>query len=363
VCNDRTGNFCAVGTFDPGVEIWNLDVLNALEPICVLGGQDTSMTDDIMRMQVLGEKAKMSKFQTPEGLRPGSHTDAVMCLSWNNVHKHVIASGSADTTVKLWDVTKGNTNGANASTFTHHSDKVQALAWNPAEGTLLATGSFDRTVALVDARSDGRNVKSFKTVADCESIAWDPFATERLTVVTEDGTMACWDVRNLKTPLWSKEISAFGGTTDISFNQHVKGLAVTCSIDKTVTLWDLHGSEPYTCGSKDMCSGKLYTVGFYPSSPWLLGCGGGGNQLALWDLSSEAALQKRFADRLKSGSTTTSADAPAVAASGESLASTPMADSFLNADGAPQADSSNTTSTRQKKKKGSSKKKPHKRRG
>ena len=39
-------------------------------------------------------------------------------------------------------------------------------------------------------------------------------------------------------------------------------------------------------------------MNFYPSSPWLLGTGGAGNQLSLWDLSGEAPLRKRFGDRV-----------------------------------------------------------------
>ena len=79
---------------------------------------------------------------------------------------------------------------------------------------------------------------------------------------------------------------------------------VTCAIDKTVAVWDTLNAgnhsdwRPIACGSKEMGVGKLYTVNFYPSSPWLLGCGGGGNQLALWDISNEAAFQKRFGQRL-----------------------------------------------------------------
>jgi hypothetical protein len=77
---------------------------------------------------------------------------------------------------------------------------------------------------------------------------------------------------------------------------------VTASVDKSVTLWDtLNASPPQACGSKDMAVGKLYTVNWYPSSPWLLGCAGGGKEVALWDLTRETPIQKRFGDRVTGG--------------------------------------------------------------
>lgn len=216
------GNFCAVGTFNPGIEIWNLDVLNALEPSCILGGDDTSMADEIMRHNMVGSRRKnKQKMKVPQGpqLRAGSHTDAVMSLSWNKVHRQVIASGSADCTVKLWDVTQAGTEQCNAGTFYHHKDKVQAVVWHPKEGTLLATGSYDRTIALMDARSS-ENVKKVKIPADCETIAWDPHSTQYLTAACEDGTIMCWDVRKFssKTPLWSMIANEYGGVSDLSYN-------------------------------------------------------------------------------------------------------------------------------------------------
>lgn len=309
--NATPGNFCAVGTFNPGIEIWNLDVLNALEPSCVLGGEDTSRADELMRMSIRNATHHSSSGQRTAvpstnkgGLRPGSHTDAVMSLSWNQTHKQVLASGSADHTVKLWDVTKAGD--SDASTLTHHKGKVAAVAWNPGEGTLLATGSFDRTVCILDARSP-LNIKKVKITADCETMAWDPIQTQYLTVASEDGTVACWDVRKFQTstPLWSMVANEFGGITELSYNAQVPGLMVTCSIDKTITLWDVQNSgggntsspTPKACGTKDMCVGKLYTVGFYPSAPWLLACGGSGNELALWDLSEETSIQEQFRGR------------------------------------------------------------------
>jgi periodic tryptophan protein 1 len=321
------GNFCAVGTFEPGIEIWNLDVINALEPSCILGGEDTSAADEWMRQQMMisgsgGGASSLShsfgadnggkmtrKRQEQTGLRPGSHTDAVMALSWNTIHGQVIASGSADTTVKLWDVTQAGmdySGNCNATTFTHHRDKVSSVVWHPREGTLLATGSHDRTVALLDARTNGENARSVKIPADCEVVAWDPFHSELLTVASEDGTISCWDVRKFETksPLWTLASDEFGGVSDLAYNAHVPGLMATCSIDKRVTLWDSHhdgalsSSPPRPCGSKDMCAGKLYTVKFYPSEPWLLACAGTGNQLSIWHIDSEEAVLRRFGDRL-----------------------------------------------------------------
>jgi len=316
----QAGNYCAVGTFGPGIEVWNLDVLNALEPSCILGGEDTTAADELMKANMVraasGKKLKKKKYQNA-GLRLGSHTDAVMCLAWNKIHRQVIASGSADCTVKIWDITKaGEANGkSNAATFSHHRDKVQAVKWHPTEGTLLATGSYDRTVALLDARSSEQHIKKVKITADCESLSWDPHHPQYLTCATEDGVVSCWDVRKFESgePLWSFVAEEYGGVSDLSYNPTVPGLLATCAINKTVTLWDTYtngapsGVQPQVCGNKDMQVGKLYTISFYQSSPWLLGCGGSGNQLALWDISSEAAVMKRFGDRF-SGSVSAHAD-------------------------------------------------------
>mmetsp|Transcript_9702 Transcript_9702/g.28901 ORF Transcript_9702/g.28901 Transcript_9702/m.28901 type:complete len:595 (-) Transcript_9702:2368-4152(-) len=300
------GNFCAVGTFGPGIEIWNLDVLNALEPLCVLGGEDTSMADEIMRLNMMNNSDKRhNNTPTPQGgsLKPGSHTDAVMALSWNKVHRQVIASGSADCTVKLWDITQARTDKANATTLNHHKDKVQSVLWHPTEGTLLATGSYDRTVALVDARST-ENVKTVRIPGDCESLAWDPFNPQYLTAASEDGTVMCWDVRKFstKTPLWSIVASEYGGVSDLSYNPNVPGMMATSSVDKTVTLWDTMGNSPTHSPTakmnKDMKVGKLFTLNFYPSSPWLMGCAGGSKEIAIWDMAQDDTIQKCFGDRI-----------------------------------------------------------------
>ena len=143
----EVGNYIAVGTFNPAIEIWNLDVLDPLEPSATLGGAKDGEIDD------LGEKTKKKKNKkgkrTSPKMKPGSHTDAVMSLSWNKHYRQALASGSADNTVKIWDVTSQSC----SHTFTHHTDKVQTVLWHPVEGWLLSTGSFDNNISLLDCRT------------------------------------------------------------------------------------------------------------------------------------------------------------------------------------------------------------------
>jgi len=311
---ESTGNYCAVGTFDIGIEIWNLDVLNALEPSCILGGEDTTAADELMRQNMLrpsSQKKKLTNHTSGSQIRPGSHTDAVMALSWNKINRHVIASGSADCSVKIWDITKagnGSTDNCNAGTFNHHAGKVQSVLWHPTEASLLATGSFDRTIALLDARCRNDKIKKVKITADCEALAWDPHQSANITVACEDGTIKCWDVRKFTTatPLWSLVANEYGGVTDLAYNKRIPGMLATCAVDKTVSLWDIHNrdnntssqAQPRHCVNKEMGVGKLYSLSFFPSSTWILGCGGGGKELAIWDMSADSGVQHHFGDRV-----------------------------------------------------------------
>ncbi len=117
------GNYVAVGTFSPAIEIWNLDVLDPLEPTAVLGGTLKSANNAAAASDNGSKKKKSKKSKKQElGLLPDSHTDAVMSLSWNSAFRQALASGSADCRVKIWDVTTQQC----SHTFTHHTGKVSS---------------------------------------------------------------------------------------------------------------------------------------------------------------------------------------------------------------------------------------------
>lgn len=176
---DRTvpGNYVAVGTMDPEIEIWSLDTLDAIYPASVLGRPDLSKAHTPIPLGTGKKKRNKAKARA---LSAAHHVDAVLGLAWNRSHRNLLASASADTTVKLWDLTRatgseghGGADGALRS-FQIHKDKVQSVQWNDKEPTVLLTGSYDRTVRTFDSRAPEKGLVAILG-ADVEALRWDPW--------------------------------------------------------------------------------------------------------------------------------------------------------------------------------------------
>ncbi|CAM9270952.1 unnamed protein product [Chrysoparadoxa australica] len=304
----QLGSYCAVGTFEPAIEIWNLDVLDALEPTVVLGGKVEEENGKKKKKKkgqasvkysiaVLGLKGLLALIK-PLYLA-GSHTDAVISLSWNRTHRQVLASGGGDCVAKLWDITTQQCE----TTLTHHTDKVQSVLWHQTEATVLATASFDKHVALLDARSPD-SVSKFALEADPEGLEWDCHAPAQLLIATEDGLITCRDLRMEKEPIYSF-LAHEKGCGGLSVSPHAAGMLATCSDDKTVKIWDTLGmsgavaAEPIAC--KAMAVGRLFGVKWYPGTPFLLASGGSKGHLALWHADEEDAVRAKFGGRAEAG--------------------------------------------------------------
>lgn len=274
--DSAAANFVAVGTMNPGIEIWNADVVDVLEPSIILGGHKDSEESS----------------EASEELVDGSHSDSVLALSWSKLAPYQLLSGAADSLIKLWDLNTASC----ASTWNFHGEKVQALSRNFAEVNVVASGGADKLVCLFDVRvNDGKGVLTAKAPGEVENLVWNPFNPAVMGISTDNGFFQFYDVRQMK--LSNKALFEFQphseGVTAVAFNPKVENILVTASIDNCVKIWDLKGEKPELLASKDMNVGALFTVEYHPDSAFVLACAGSGGIVAIWDTEENDTVAQR----------------------------------------------------------------------
>ncbi|KAG1675126.1 hypothetical protein FOA52_003349 [Chlamydomonas sp. UWO 241] len=291
-------NMCAVGTLEPGIDIWDIDVVDSVEPAATLGGEDREATAAAASSSGGDKKKKKKKKPSKPVLRDGSHQDAVLGLSWNQQYRNVLASGSADQTVKVWDVSRQ----VAKHTLTHHTGKVQAVAWNPAEASVLLTGAFDRTACLVDVRTPNGTPPSWAISADVEALTWHPHQPTCFLVSSEDGVVASYDARKGAGSAPVFVLAAHDAATcTMSFSPSAPGLLATGSTDKKVKLWDVRNDTPSLVTSQDLQIGAVFSASFCGQAGYLLACCGAMGSVSVWDMRLAKGVGSRWPGIMRMG--------------------------------------------------------------
>jgi WD40 repeat protein len=216
------------------------------------------------------------------------HTNWVRSVAFSP-NGQFLASGSWDTTIKLWDVAGGR----EVRTLTGHTDWVNSVAFSP-NGQFLASGSWDTTIKLWDV-AGGREVRTLTGHTDwVNSVAFSPNG-QLLASGSDDKTIKLWDVAS------GREVRTLTGHTDwvnsVAFSPDGRLLASgscgkfdshgTC-IQGEVKLWDVtSGRETRTLsGHTDWVN----SVAFSPNGQFLAS-GSDDKTIKLWDVATGSLVR------------------------------------------------------------------------
>ncbi|MEM9214836.1 MAG: NB-ARC domain-containing protein [Cyanobacteria bacterium P01_F01_bin.150] len=191
----------------------------------------------------------------------------------------LLASASADRTVRLWDVETGEC----LQTFDGHQNWVMSVAFSP-DGTVLASGSADRTVRLWDIETGecrqilgghGHGIWSVAFApngdylasgsADCTIRLWSSLTGECLQTLAEH-----------KHGVWSVAFSPDG-------SQLASG-----SADQTIRLWEMPSGQ--CLHTLEGHSNWIWMVTFSPDGT-LLASGSADQTVRLWDVKTRQCLR------------------------------------------------------------------------
>lgn len=237
-----------IGTFFNEIEIWDLDLADPIQPQNVLKG----------------------------------HSGPVTSLGIHPTRSNVLVSGSADQTVKVWDLSTTSL----VDTISLQNGEIQNLSWSPAHESNFVCQSGQNTLQMFDLKASNEAVASVNLkCAPIDSIEFNSLNTHQVFVASEDGVIAAFDIRALsQKPIYRIQ----------AHNKSVPGLAsageylVSNSLDGRMRIWDLKAAEQMKLvKEKQTPLKKLLESSIHPENPFLFACGAEGAEVVVWDFYQE----------------------------------------------------------------------------
>ena len=195
-----------------------------------------------------------------------------------------IVSGSADSTLLIWDAASGQ-----RGFIRQHSDLVKSVAFSP-DGRRIVSGSADNTLRLMYDSGEPIGLPILRYFSGGSrghtgwviSVAFSP-DSRRIVSGSRDNTLRLWDGGNGKS-IGSPLQGHTGSVNSVAFSPLDDRLIVSGSTDNTLRLWDATSGKPIGSPLQGHTS-SVNSVAFSPDGRRIVS-GSRDNTLRLWDATS-----------------------------------------------------------------------------
>jgi WD40 repeat protein/serine/threonine protein kinase len=201
------------------------------------------------------------------------HTGPINSLAFSPDGRTLV-SGSADGTLRLWNAATGELIGA---PLEGHTDEVWSVAFSP-DGALIASGSADTTIRLWNAVTGEPIGAPLGGHADIVfAVAFSPDG-ELLASGSGDTTIRLWDVATGE-PVGEPRAGHTNYVLALAFNE--RGLLVSGGADNQIFLWTPSSEEPLFSYQTDHTN-WIRSLAFDPTGQVLASASADGT-IRLWD--------------------------------------------------------------------------------
>ena len=211
----------------------------------------------------------------------------------------VVVSGSADDTMRVWDLTTGTPVG---SPFTGHTGPVSAVATAQLDGrTVVISGSWDTTVRVWDLAT-GKPIGAPFAGHTGPVFAVATAQLDGRTVVVSgsaDDTVRVWDLATGK-PIGSPFTGHTAAVAALTTAQlDGRAVAISGSNDNTVRVWDLATGKPIGAPFTGHTGYVQAVTTAQLDGRTVVISGGDDNAVRVWDLATRAPVGAPFAGHTK----------------------------------------------------------------
>jgi WD40 repeat protein len=281
------------------LRVWNVETGNCFTTIRDVATpmQTVALSDDGAVLATLDRSDTITLWSTQTGEYLGTlheHGDRVQCITFlkaptlgSALEKttHILATGSDDRTIQLWDIVAKRC----LKTLAGHTEAVLSICSHP-DGSMLASWSRDRTIRLWDVET-GQCSRILQEADSSSSLSTGSTASLQFS---PDGSMLATGGSNQSLKLWDTQtgqcLRTWQGYTNpissICFTAEGQLLA-SGSHDRQIRLWNREGQLLKTLqGHTD----EIYTI--TATSTALGGAGGilastsADQTIRLWDVET-----------------------------------------------------------------------------